>query len=214
MQQFINLLLHFDKHLAAFSSSYGLLVYGLCFLIIFSETGIIITSFLPGDSLLFAIGALTAGKIFPLSVYIPWLLLIAAAFLGDALNYQLGKHFGRKIFTKNNRFFNIDKLKKAEDFYNKHGGKAIILARFIPFARTFAPFVAGISNMNYFQFARFNIFGAIFWVTLFLGLGYFFGTIPFVQHNFHYLMFGIIGFSLIPVALEMKHSGHKNPQSN
>lgn len=189
---------------------YGLLVYGLISFIIFAETGLVVTSVLPGDSLLFAAGALTAGGIFPLPVYVLWGLLVVAAIVGDAVNYQLGKHFGRKIFKKDSKLFSLDKLQAAEHFYQKHGGKAIILARFVPFVRTFAPFVAGISDMNYFQFAKFNVFGGLLWVSSFVGMGYFFGTIPFVQHNFHYLMFGIILFSLLPVYLELKKPKHKD----
>ncbi len=210
MQDLINSVLHFDKHLAEFSQNYGLLVYGLTAAIIFAETGIVVASILPGDSLLFAAGALTSSGIFPLPVYFLWLILVVAAILGDALNYQLGKHFGRKVFTENSKFLSLDKLVRAEEFYKKHGGKAIILARFVPFARTFAPFVAGISSMPYAQFAHYNIVGGISWVTIFVGLGYFFGTIPFVQHNFHYLMIGIVLFSIIPVYLELKRPGHKN----
>ncbi len=210
MQDLLNLILHFDKHLAEFSQSYGLLVYGLVSLIIFSETGLIFASILPGDSLLFAAGALTSAGIFPLPVYLLWLMLAVAAILGDALNYQLGKHFGRKIFKKDSRLFSLEKLHMAEAFYKKHGGKAIILARFVPFVRTFAPFVAGVSDMNYYEFARYNIVGGILWVTSFVGLGYFFGTIPFVQHNFHYLMFGIVAFSVIPVYLEFKKPRQKD----
>lgn len=210
MTNLIDSILHFDKYLADFATSYGALVYGLTFLIIFAETGIIVTSILPGDSLLFAAGALTAGKIFPLPVYLLWVILTLAAILGDAFNYQLGRHFGKAVFRSNSRFFSQDKLHRAQEFYEKHGGKAIILARFVPFARTFAPFVAGISSMNYLQFARYNIAGGLLWVSAFVGLGYFFGTIPFVQHNFHYLMFGIIAFSLVPVYLELKKPGKKD----
>ncbi len=210
MQEILNLILHFDKHLAQFSQNYGLLVYGLVSLIIFSETGLIFASILPGDSLLFAAGALTSAGIFPLPVYLLWLMLTVAAILGDALNYQLGKHFGRKIFKKDSKLFSLEKLHMAEAFYQKHGGKAIILARFVPFVRTFAPFVAGVSNMNYIEFARYNVVGGILWVTSFVGLGYFFGTIPFVQHNFHYLMVGIVAFSIIPVYLEFKKPRQKD----
>lgn len=210
MTNLINLILHFDKNLAAFATSYGLLVYGLTFLVIFAETGIIITSVLPGDSLLFAAGALTASGIFPLPVYLLWALLVVGAILGDAVNYQLGRHFGKAVFKSDSKLFSQDKLHRAQEFYQKHGGKAIILARFVPFARTFAPFVAGISSMNYFEFARYNIVGGLLWVSAFVGLGYFFGTIPFVQHNFHYLMFGIVVFSLVPVYLELKKPGKKD----
>lgn len=210
MSQIIELILNFDKHLAEFAQLYGLLVYGLIGFIIFAETGLVVASVLPGDSLLFAAGALTAGGIFPLPVYVLWALLTMAAIVGDAVNYQLGKHFGRKIFKKDSKLFSLDKLQTAEDFYKKHGGKAIVLARFVPFVRTFAPFVAGISDMNYFQFAKFNIFGGLLWVSSFVGMGYFFGTIPFVQHNFHYLMVGIIIFSLLPVYLELKKPKHKD----
>jgi len=204
MEQLINLVLHFDKHLGDFAQNYGLLVYGLTAAIIFAETGIIVASILPGDSLLFAAGALTSGGIFPLPVYILWLILVVAAIAGDAMNYQLGKHFGRKVFTSKSKLFNTEKLVMAEAFYKKHGGKAIILARFIPFVRTFAPFVAGVSEMNYFQFLKYNAAGGLLWVTCFVGLGFFFGTIPFVQQNFHYLMVGIVVFSIIPVYLELK----------
>lgn len=210
MKEIIDLILHFDKHLAEFAQMYGLLVYGLIGFIVFAETGLVVASVLPGDSLLFAAGALTAGGIFPLPVIILWLMLVIAAIVDDAVNYQLGKHFGRKIFKADSKLFSLDKLQTAEDFYQKHGGKAIILARFIPFVRTFAPFVAGISDMNYFQFARYNIAGGLLWVSAFVGMGYFFGTIPFVQHNFHYLMFGIIAFSLLPVYLELKKPKHKD----
>lgn len=197
----IDFILHIDEHLNEIIQAYGSLTYAFLFLIIFAETGFVVTPFLPGDSLLFAVGALSAlGSIHLLGVL---LLLYVAAILGDSVNYWIGNLFGQKIVdNKNIKFINQDSIDKTQEFYKKHGGKTIILARFIPIVRTFAPFVAGVGKMHYQTFAVFNIIGGVLWVSAFTLAGYFFGNIPAVQHNFTLVVFGIIGVSIVPMLYE------------
>ncbi len=202
IKSIIDFVLHIDSHLADIISQYGPWVYAILFLIVFCETGLVITPFLPGDSLLFAAGALAAstGK---LSVFILWGLLTLAAILGDGVNYFIGKRVGKGIFKPGNRILRPEYLHKTEQFYEKHGNKTIILARFVPIVRTFAPFVAGVGNMNYSRFATYNIVGGLLWVTLFLFAGYLFGNIPFVKENFEIVTIGIVLVSVLPMVIEV-----------
>lgn len=196
---FSEYIMHFDRYIPLIMQSYGSLVYALLFLIIFCETGLVVTPFLPGDSLLFACGALAAtadGLYFPLL----YAVCLTAAILGDSCNYAIGEKFGHKLLESG--LIKPEHVHKAELFYEKHGHKAIFLCRFVPIVRTFAPFVAGIGNMHYRTFILYNITGAITWVTLFTGAGYFFGNIPVIQKNFSLVALGIIIFSLLPIIWE------------
>lgn len=197
MSKLIDIFLHLDKHLVFITNEYGIATYAILFLIVFCETGLVVMPFLPGDSLLFAAGAISSlGTLHPIILIV---LLGAAAIIGDTVNYWVGYHIGPRVFLKEQSiFFHRDHLVKAQHFYEKHGGKTIILARFMPFVRTFAPFVAGIGRMQYSKFLFFNIVGGIIWVTLFVSAGYFFGNIPFIQKNFHYVILGIIVLSILP----------------
>jgi membrane-associated protein len=197
---FWDLIVHLDKHLAMLVQNYGPWIYAILFLIIFCETGLVITPFLPGDSLLFIAGALAATG--GMDVHIVVVLLIIAAVLGDAVNYQIGAWAGPKIFKDDNaRYLKKSHLEKAHAFYEKWGGAAIILARFTPFLRTYVPFVAGMSRMSYRKFALYNITGGIIWVASLTYLGYFFGNIPWVKANQGFMVIGIVIVSLIPVLI-------------
>jgi membrane-associated protein len=203
LKNFIDIILHLDKHLAELAANYGTWMYGILFLIIFCETGLVITPFLPGDSLLFATGALCA--ISELNVIYMFVLLSIAAILGDTVNYWIGKNLGLKAFA-NSRFINQAHLEKTHKFYEKHGGKTIILARFLPLIRTFAPFVAGVGQMDYKKFIMYNVVGGISWIGIFLALGYFFGNLPIVKKYFTLVIVAIILISLIPPVWEyIKH---------
>lgn len=200
----LDLFLHIDKNLAVAVTQYGHFIYGLLFLVVFMETGFVVTPFLPGDSLLFAAGALAAAKY--LNIWILYVLFLIAAIVGDTVNYWIGHKIGPRISKDESRFIKKEYFDKAQEFYEKHGNKAIVLARFIPIVRTFAPFVAGFARMNYSQFALYNVLGGILWVSSFLWFGFLFGNIPVVQENFHYLVLGIIALSLLPVVIEFyKH---------
>ncbi|HEX7340048.1 MAG TPA: DedA family protein [Rhodanobacteraceae bacterium] len=192
----INWLLHLDVHLLAFSQVHGAWVYVLLFSIIFIETGVVILPFLPGDSLLFVAGAIAARGAFPLSVVMP--LLIVAAVLGDALNFWLGSRFGHRILAKGWRWPKAEHLRLTHEFFERHGGKTIFLARFVPIIRTLAPFVAGMGAMSYRRFAMWNVTGAITWVVVVAVAGYLFGNIAWVQRNFTAALLGIIVISLLP----------------
>lgn len=196
-------ILHLDEYLSQIVSTYGALTYGILFAIVFAETGLVVTPFLPGDSLLFAAGAIAA--LGSLNIWFLLMLLAASAIAGDTVNYWIGHFLGKKI-VDNPRitFINQEHIDKTQTFYKKYGGKTIILARFVPIIRTFAPFVAGVGTMEYGKFIAFNIAGALLWVGLFTGLGYFFGNIPFIQENFHYAVLAVIGLSLVPVLYELK----------
>jgi membrane-associated protein len=196
----IDLFLHLDKYLALIIDSTGYLSYIILFAVIFAETGLVITPFLPGDSLIFAAGALAAKDL--LNILLLYALLLAAAFLGDTANYWIGHYIGPKAFNSNSRFLKKAYMDKAQGFYEKHGGKAIILARFVPIVRTFAPFVAGIGKMNYGKFLIYNMVGGFLWVSGFLFAGYFMGNIPLIKDNFHYTVVLIVLVSLIPIAYE------------
>jgi membrane-associated protein len=201
LKQFIEFLLHAENHLVAFIQNYGALVYALLFLIVFCETGLVVTPFLPGDSLLFAVGALAAQGLMAWEIVIP--VLLVAAILGDTVNYSIGKWIGPRVFHfQSSRFFKKEYLMKAHAFYEKYGGRAIILARFVPIVRTFAPFVAGVGTMNYAKFIVYNVSGAILWVGIFVGAGYFFGNLPFVRQNIKIVILGIIIVSVLPIVWE------------
>ena len=197
----IDLFLHLDEHLANIISQYGVWTYGLLFFVIFIETGFVVTPFLPGDSLLFAAGTFASpvmGK--ALNVYLLVGLLTVAAVLGDTINYWIGHFVGDRAY--NSKWIKKEYLERTHTFFEKHGGKTIFLARFVPIIRTFAPFVAGVGKMSYGYFFSYNVIGAIVWVPLFSFAGYFFGNIPFVQKNFEFVIIAIILISLIPVFYE------------
>lgn len=201
LRQFVDYFLHLDVHLGELLRTYGTWTYAILFLIIFTETGLVVMPLLPGDSLLFAAGTFAA-----LGDLDPWLLtglLLVAAVLGDGVNYHIGKAIGPRAFSGNVRFLKREYLEKTQAFYDKHGGKTIILARFIPIVRTFAPFVAGIGTMRYPRFLAYNVIGAVIWVTGFVWLGYAFGNIPAVKERFSLVILGIILVSVLPIALEM-----------
>lgn len=198
----IDFILHIDQHLIELTQTYGLWIYAILFLIVFCETGLVVTPFLPGDSLLFAAGAVAA--LGGMNVHIAAALLLAAAVIGDAINFAIGKYFGEKLFAKpDSRVFKREYLDKTHAFYEKYGGKTIILARFVPIVRTFAPFVAGMGNMHYGRFIRYNIIGALMWVGLLTYAGYFFGELPVVKNNFGLVVIGIIVVSVLPMAVEI-----------
>lgn len=200
----VDFVLHIDAHLAEMVALYGLWIYAILFVIIFCETGLVVTPFLPGDSLLFVAGALAALPGNPMNVHLIVVILIIAAILGDASNYVIGRLFGEKMFSNpNSRIFKQSYLEKTHKFYAKHGGKTIILARFVPIVRTFAPFVAGMGHMSYRHFAAFNVIGGIVWVTLFAYAGYFFGGMQIVQENLELLIVLIIFISILPGVIEI-----------
>lgn len=199
--ELIETLLHFDEYLESFINLFGPWIYVLLFGIIFAETGLVVTPFLPGDSLLFVVGSL-AGAGF-LNIWIVYVTLIVAAILGDTVNYWAGHHFGPRVFKKDNsKLFNKKHLETTRKFYEKHGGKTIIIARFVPIVRTFAPFVAGMGSMHYSTFLYYNVVGAFVWVTSLTFAGYFFGGLDIIKENFEAAIFGIIILSLLPAIFE------------
>jgi membrane-associated protein len=196
----IDFILHIDEHLTTIIARYGLWTYAILFAIIFVETGLVVMPFLPGDSLLFAAGAFASkGALNPVVLTV---LLTIAAVIGDTVNYWVGRYFGPRVFTENRRFLNKRHLDRAQEFYERHGGKAIVFARFVPIVRTFAPFVAGVGAMNYPRFLMYNVGGGIAWITLFVWAGFFFGNIPAVEKNFELVIFAIIGLSVLPMVFE------------
>lgn len=200
----IDFILHIDVHLAELVAQYGMWVYAILFLILFCETGLVVTPFLPGDSLLFVAGALAALPTNDLNVHTMVALMAVAAIIGDAVNYTIGRLFGEKLFSNpNSKIFRRSYLDKTHQFYKKHGGKTIILARFVPIVRTFAPFVAGMGHMSYRHFAAYNVIGALVWVLLFTYAGYLFGDLPVVQENLKLLIVGIIIVSILPGVIEI-----------
>jgi len=199
--QLIHFILKIDVHLHQITSQYGAWSYAVLFLIVFAETGLVITPFLPGDSLLFAAGALAA--LGSLDIWFLMLLLFIAAVLGDAVNYHIGKSMGPKVLSGKYRFLKKEYLDKTQAFYDKYGVKTIIIARFVPIVRTFAPFMAGVGNMNYGRFVTYNIVGALMWVLICCLAGFFFGNIPIVKKNFGLVVLGIIFVSVLPVAIEI-----------
>jgi membrane-associated protein len=211
LKDFLDFFLHLDVHLFALIQDYGIWIYGILFLIIFVETGLVVMPLLPGDSLLFAAGTFCAGVVqdgetAELNLFVVLALLIVAAILGDGLNYYLGKTIGLKALTwkiGNRQIVQQKYIDQTQAFFEKHGSKTIIIARFVPIVRTFAPFVAGIGNMSYRNFFRYNVIGGIAWVTGLTLLGYFFGNMDFVRKNFEIVIFGIIGISLLPMIIEI-----------
>ena len=196
----IDVFLHLDRHLAAVVQDHGRSVYALLFAIVFAETGLVVTPFLPGDSLLFACGALAAtGALDPSLLFV---LLAAAAILGDTLNYGIGSAIGPRAFTSRSRWLKREHLERTHAFYERHGGKTIVIARFVPIVRTFAPFVAGIGTMSYPRFLAYNVAGGAGWVAIGLGSGYAFGNIPVVRNNFSVVVIGIVVVSLLPLGIE------------
>jgi membrane-associated protein len=201
--QLVDVFLHLDQHLNEWAVTLGPWLYALLFLIVFCETGLVVTPFLPGDSLLFAVGALTALDGSPIALPQVAAVLIVAAVLGDAVNYSIGAYLGPAVFTsERSRLLNKQHLVRTQLFYERHGGKTIFLARFVPIIRTFAPFVAGIGRMRYAYFASYNVTGAIAWVAVCAGAGRLFGQIPFVKQNFELVILGIIFVSVLPIAVE------------
>lgn len=200
----VDFILHIDVHLAELVAQYGMWVYAILFLILFCETGLVVTPFLPGDSLLFVAGALAALPTNDLNIHMMVVLMAVAAIVGDAVNYTIGRLFGDKLFSNpNSKIFRRSHLEKTHQFYERHGGKTIILARFVPIVRTFAPFVAGMGKMSYRHFALYNISGGLLWVLLFSYAGYFFGNMPAVQENLKLLIVAIIVLSVLPGVIEV-----------
>ena len=198
----IDFILHIEQHLTELAAQYGVWIYGILFLIIFCETGLVVMPLLPGDSLLFAAGSIAA--IGEMNIHLMVVLLIIAAILGDAVNFMIGKFFGEKLFANpNSKIFKQSHLQKTQQFYAKHGGKTIILARFIPIVRTFAPFVAGMGHMTYHHFLAYNVIGGVLWVTIFSYLGYFFGNLPIVKDNLSLVLIAIIVLSVLPGIIEI-----------
>jgi len=202
MKEILDLFLHLQDHLNTFTSQHGGLVYGLLFLIIFCETGLVVTPFLPGDSLLFAVGALARDPASGLNIWIAAIGMLVAAILGDGVNYYIGARFGGWMTRRFPKIVKPEHIQKTNEFYQRYGGKAIILARFVPIVRTFAPFVAGSGNMDYKRFSFFNVIGAILWVGLILPAGWIFANNSFVKERFELVVLGIIAISLLPVVIE------------
>lgn len=217
MRTAIDFILHFDAHLFTMTAAYGPWVYAILFLIVFAETGLVVTPFLPGDSLLFAAGALCAVGL--LDPVIMATVLVVAAILGDAVNYSIGRRIGPRIFTSTDqstrlhRALNREHLAKAHAFFERYGGKAIVLGRFVPIVRTFVPFVAGAGYMSYPAFAFYNVTGALIWVGVCFGLGYVFGNVPIVQDNFKLVALGIIIVSVLPIVVEFVRARRHAPQA-
>lgn len=203
IQTAIDVFLHLDQHLGVWSQQLGPWLYVLLFAIVFCETGLVVTPFLPGDSLLFAAGALCSVPDSGLSVWLMAVVLFVAAVLGDAVNYAVGAYMGPKVFSReDSRWLNKKHLQRTHEFYEKYGGKTIILARFVPIVRTFAPFVAGVGSMTYAKFFSFNVIGAFVWVMSLLLAGYYFGQLPTIQRNFHLVIVAIIVISVLPIVFE------------
>ena len=202
LTQLIDIVVHLDQHLQALVAAHGAWIYLILFLIVFCETGLVVTPFLPGDSLLFVAGTVAAAG--GMDIHLLVLLLIIAAVLGDAVNYAVGHYIGPRIFSHNeSRWLNPAHLQRAHDFYEKYGGKTIIIARFVPIVRTYAPFVAGAASMTYSRFALFNVSGAVLWVVSLGYAGYFFGNLPFIKNNLTLVILGIIFLSILPGVIEI-----------
>ena len=211
MKEILDLFLHLPDHLRSFIGAHGMLVYGLLFLIIFCETGLVVTPFLPGDSLLFAIGAIAADPTVKLNIWLAAAILLVAAILGDTVNYWIGRRCSGWMMRKFPRIVKPTHIEKTNEFFVRYGGKTIIIARFVPIIRTFAPFVAGSSSMDYRRFMFFNVVGAVLWVGLILPCGWFFGNIPVVKQNFELVVLGIIGISILPMVIEILRAKFKKP---
>lgn len=202
IQLIIDFIIHIDEHLINIVSSYGTWTYAILFLIIFAETGLVVTPFLPGDSLLFASGAIAATGV--LNPFLLFFLLIVVAVLGDFVNYSVGSYVGLKMFKEDAKLFKMSYLKKTQAFFAKYGGKTIVVARFVPIVRTYAPFVAGTCKMDYSRFFLYNVLGGVAWTGLFIAAGNFFGNLPIVKNNFSLVVFFIIGVSLISIVWEFE----------
>lgn len=203
LSQLAHVFLHLDVYLNSWAGMLGVWLYAVLFAVIFCETGLVVTPFLPGDSFLFAVGALSAGEGSPINLPLAMLLLSIAAIAGDALNYLIGSWAGPKVFySESSRWLNKNHLMRAHGFYEKYGGKTIIIARFMPIIRTFAPFVAGIGTMSYSKFALYNVCGGIAWVCSFLWAGHKFSNLPLVRQHFHYVILAIIFLSVLPAVVE------------
>ena len=215
MTEFLDLLLHVDRYLLQLVADYGVWIYGILFLIVFAETGLVVTPFLPGDSLLFAAGALAATG--ALNLWLVAVLLLTAAIVGDAVNYAVGRNAGLRVIDlartdpRWGRWINPGYIARAHEFFERRGGKAIVLGRFVPIVRTFVPFVAGVAEMSYSTFALYNVTGAVAWVGLCLGAGYLFGNVPVVKDNFSIVALGIVGVSLLPMVFEYVNSRRARP---
>lgn len=209
MANIVDFILHINEYIYFIIQNYGTWVYFIFFLVVFCETGLVVVPFLPGDSLLFASGAFAA--IGSLNIWLVFLIFLAAAVLGDTVNYHIGKFLGPKVFSSGHiKFLNKEQLERTHKFYQKHGAVTIIIARFMPFIRTFAPFVAGIGDMTYLKFLSFNFAGGAAWVSLFVFMGYFFGNIPFVKNNFAAIVYAIILVSILPAFITyLKNRHHK-----
>ncbi len=211
IQFLLDFILHIDVHLKELVANYGVWVYVILFLIIFCETGLVVTPFLPGDSLLFIAGALTALPDNDMNIILLNVILMAAAILGDSVNFEIGKYFGHKLFSNpKSKIFKQSYLQKTHEFYKKYGGRTIIIARFVPIVRTFAPFVAGMGKMDYKYFIRYNVFGGVIWVAIFTLLGYFVGNLKWVQNNLKFLIVLIIVVSLLPGIIEVLRNKWSN----
>jgi len=213
IKSILDFVLHIDQHLVDIVRDYQTWTYLLLFLIVFAETGLVVTPILPGDSLLFAAGAIVAKPDSGLSITVLWILIILAAVLGDLVNYHIGKYIGVKAFSGKYKFLKVEYLERTHAFYEKYGGKTIIYARFIPIIRTFAPFVAGVGTMTYGRFAVFNVAGGVAWVTSFLFLGYFFGGLPIIKDNFTYVILLIIVVSVMPAVVQVIKERNKSRSS-
>ncbi len=208
VQALIEFFLHIDIHLNTIIQNYGVWTYGLLFLIIFMETGFVVTPFLPGDSLLFAAGTFAA--VGSLNIGLLFLMMFVAAVAGDTTNYWIGNRLGPPVFEKKFRFLKQEHLERTQAFYERHGGKTIVLARFVPIVRTFAPFVAGVGTMPYGRFLLYNVFGGFLWTGLFLSIGYFFGNIPVIRNNFELVIPAIILISILPMVIEFAQARQRN----
>lgn len=196
----IDFILHLDNHIVELVNNYGPFVYAILFLIVFCETGLVVVPFLPGDSLLFMAGALSVNG--TLNVVAVFIIFVVAAILGDALNYQIGKHFGSRVEkSESPRFIKKENLEKTQEFFQRHGAKTIVIARFVPIVRTFAPFLAGAGHMKYGRFFSYNVVGAILWVATFVLAGYLFGNIPFIKNNLTLIVIGMILLTLVPIGI-------------
>ncbi len=209
IKQVLDLFLHLQDHLHHLTREHGAWVYGILFLIIFAETGLVVTPILPGDSLLFAVGAIAANPESGLNVWVAGLVIFVAAFIGDTVNYSIGKFAGVALSKKYPRLIKPEYLAKTHEFFERYGGKTIILARFVPIVRTFAPFVAGSGAMDYRRFMMFNVVGAVAWVALLVPAGWFFGNLPWVKKNFELVVLGIVFVSVLPMAVEILREWRK-----
>ena len=208
----IDFILHIDRYLGDIIQNYGIVTYIILFVIIFCETGLVVTPFLPGDSLIFAAAAFAA--LGSLNVWILYIVILAAAFIGDTVNYEIGKKIGKRFEEKDSKIIKKEYLEKTHNFFEKHGGKSIVLARFVPIVRTFAPFVAGSGKMNYFNFIKYNLLGSILWVSLCVFAGYFFGNMEFVKNNFSLVIIAIILISVMPMVISFIISKRKANKDN